>query len=57
MKHKPVRKSDAYEIKDGKIVRKKKVCERCGEGVFMAEHKDRWYCGKCGLTIWKSKES
>jgi len=25
MKHKPARKSDAYEIKDGKIVRKKKV--------------------------------
>jgi len=42
-----------YEIKDGKLIRKKKVCPRCGDGTFMAEHKDRWHCGKCGYTEWK----
>ncbi|AAR39030.1 NEQ176 [Nanoarchaeum equitans Kin4-M] len=40
-----------YEIKDGKLIRKKKVCPRCGS--FMAEHKDRYHCGKCGYTEWK----
>ena len=42
-----------YEVKDGKIVRKKKVCERCGDSVYMAEHKDRQTCGKCGFTTYK----
>ena len=35
---------------EGKIVRMKKDCPRCGKGVFMAEHKDRYSCGKCGFT-------
>ena len=37
---------------DGKITRLRKECpaEQCGAGVFMAQHKDRYYCGKCGLT-------
>ena len=24
-----------------------KTCPKCGPGVFMASHKDRWTCGKC----------
>ena len=39
-----------YEIKDGKLVRKNKFCPRCGAGVFLAAHKDRLSCGKCGYT-------
>ena len=37
---------------DGKIKRLRKECpsEQCGAGVFMAQHKDRHYCGKCYLT-------
>ncbi len=46
--------SKYYEIKDGKLERKKKTCPKCGPGVFMAEHKDRWHCGRCGYTIWKN---
>jgi len=42
-----------YEIKDGKADRKKTPCPKCGAGVFMADHKDRWSCGKCGYTKWK----
>ena len=45
-----------YEIKDGKLVRRLPFCERCGPGVFMADHGDRWHCGKCGLTIYKQQE-
>ena len=39
-----------YEIQEGKIVRKRRFCPRCGPGVFLAEHKDRYSCGKCGYT-------
>ncbi|HDM60356.1 MAG TPA: 30S ribosomal protein S27ae [Archaeoglobus veneficus] len=42
-----------YEIKGDKVVRKRKFCPRCGEGVFLAEHKDRRTCGKCGYTEFK----
>ncbi|WP_054840496.1 30S ribosomal protein S27ae [Thermococcus sp. JCM 11816] len=42
-----------YEVKGGKVVRKNKFCPRCGPGVFMANHKDRWSCGRCGYTEWK----
>jgi ubiquitin-small subunit ribosomal protein S27Ae len=35
---------------ENKIVRTKRDCPRCGKGVFMAEHNDRFTCGKCGFT-------
>ncbi len=44
-----------YEIKGEKVVRKRKFCPRCGEGVFLAEHRDRLSCGKCGYTEFKKK--
>jgi len=43
-----------------KLERKRKTCPRCGAGVFLAEHKDRYACGKCGYTEFikvKSKKS
>jgi len=43
-----------YEVDDvGKLERKRKECpqETCGAGIFLSNHKDRQYCGKCGLTI------
>jgi len=43
-------KKDLYDIKDGKITRKRKHCPKCGDGVFLAEHKDRVSCGKCSYT-------
>ena len=45
-----------YEVTDGKLVRKKQFCpkEDCGPGVFLAVHKDRVSCGKCGYTKFKS---
>ncbi|XP_075244935.1 ubiquitin-ribosomal protein eS31 fusion protein-like [Convolutriloba macropyga] len=42
-----------YKVDDsGKITRLRKECESesCGAGIFMANHKDRYYCGKCALT-------
>lgn len=26
----------------------RRTCPKCGPGVYLAEHKDRWSCGKCG---------
>jgi len=45
-----------YEIKDGKIIKKRKECPKCGHGVFMAEHKDRRSCGNCGYTEFKQSQ-
>ncbi|HZD81498.1 MAG TPA: 30S ribosomal protein S27ae [Nitrososphaeraceae archaeon] len=45
-----------YTVKDDKITRSKRDCPRCGKGVFMAEHKDRHTCGKCGFTEFAHKE-
>ncbi len=44
-----------YEINDGKLVRKKQFCPKddCGPGVFLAEHSNRFSCGKCGYTKFK----
>ena len=39
-----------YKVDGQSITRNKKICSRCGRGVFMSEHKDRRTCGKCGLT-------
>ncbi len=42
-----------YKIKGNKIERTRKFCPRCGEGIFMAEHENRYSCGKCGYTEYK----
>ncbi len=42
--------SGYYKIDGDKITRERKICSRCGRGVFMSSHKDRRSCGKCGLT-------
>ncbi|KAJ6216662.1 hypothetical protein RDWZM_007819 [Blomia tropicalis] len=43
-----------YKVDDhGKITRLRRECENkeCGAGVFMANHFDRHYCGRCSLTL------
>ena len=45
-----------YEMKDGKLERKRPFCNRCGRGYFMADHGDRYTCGHCGLTMFKSQK-
>jgi len=42
-----------YEIKGDTLIRLKKDCPRCGKGFFLAEHNDRFTCGKCAYTAWK----
>ena len=42
--------SSYYKVEGEKVTKLKKICSRCGKGVYMSEHKDRHTCGKCGLT-------
>ena len=57
MKHKPVKQSDFFTAKEGKVERSRRNCPRCGDEVFMAAHKEkektRFCCGKCHMTIWE----
>jgi small subunit ribosomal protein S27Ae len=43
-------KRELYVLEDSKLVRKRRFCPRCGPGVFLAEHADRFTCGRCGYT-------
>jgi len=38
-----------YDLSKG-LTRKNKFCPKCGPGVFMAKHKDRYTCGNCHYT-------
>ncbi len=40
--------SKYYKIEGDKVVRTHKACPVCGPGVFLAQHKDRQSCGRCG---------
>jgi small subunit ribosomal protein S27Ae len=54
-KHVNVKPVNIHELYDkGKA--KNRTCPKCGAGVFMAEHKDRFTCGKCSYTEFKSKK-
>nr|MDO8134884.1 30S ribosomal protein S27ae [Candidatus Njordarchaeum guaymaensis] len=53
-KKKSVRVTAYYKIQDGGgLQRKLKACPRCGPGTFLAEHYDRFSCGKCGYAEFK----
>jgi len=54
-KHPNVKKSEKYAVKGEEIKRKNKFCPKCGPGIFLAEHKNRHYCGTCSYTEWKDK--
>ncbi len=54
-KHAKVQIWKLYEVKDGKVIRKRESCPRCGTGTFLAEYENRVYCGKCGWSKIKTK--
>ncbi len=41
-----------YKIEGGKLIRLFKFCPKCGRP--MATHKDRYSCGYCGYTEFKT---
>lgn len=50
----PSKKYTKYKVEGDKLVRSR-VCPKCSEATFLAEHKDRSTCGKCGYTEFKKK--
>ena len=49
-------KYTAYKVEGDSVTRTKPVCPKCGPGTFMAVHKDRTSCGRCGYTEFNNKE-
>ncbi len=49
-----IKKGSLYKI-EGNTIKRKRMCPKCGPGVFLAEHTNRVSCGKCGYTEFKSK--
>ena len=49
-------KRELYEVSGEKVERKNKACPRCGPGIYLAKHKGRAACGKCGYTEFEKKE-
>lgn len=45
-----------YQVSGDKAERSLKSCPKCGQGFFMAQHKERTTCGTCGYTEFSKKE-
>ena len=48
--------ASSYEVSGDSLKRISKSCPKCGTGFFMAAHKDRRSCGKCGYMEKVKKE-
>lgn len=55
-KHKKMQVWKAYQVSGSSLVRKKESCPRCGSGTFLAQHKNRKTCGKCGYSESATKQ-
>ena len=54
---KPTQRWKLYKASGDNLERNNRFCPKCGEGTFMAKHKDRLKCGKCGyVEVNKSEE-
>jgi len=50
------KKYSKYKIINGKLERAP-VCPKCGPSYFLANHKDRLFCGKCKYVEIKAKKN
>ena len=48
-----MKKIEFFKIEGDRINRIRRHCPKCGPAVFLAEHKNRYSCGKCGYTEFK----
>ncbi len=46
----PNKVHENYKAEGGALKRLKRQCPKCGNGTFMAQHKDRNTCGRCSYT-------
>ena len=49
-----MKKREFFKVEGEKINRIRRHCPKCGPAVFLAEHKNRYSCGKCGYTEFRS---
>lgn len=42
-----MQRRELYSLQEEKVARSRRFCPRCGPGVFLAEHEDRFTCGNC----------
>lgn len=49
-------KNEFYSVSGEGVERKGNFCPKCGAGVFLANHKNRLACGKCGYTEMKAQK-
>lgn len=47
---------EVFKVENEKIIRLRRHCPKCGDGVFLADHKERFSCGKCGYTEFKTNK-
>jgi small subunit ribosomal protein S27Ae len=47
---------EIFKVEGDKISRLRRHCPKCGDGFFLADHKNRLSCGKCGYTEFKKGE-
>ena len=52
---KPSKVWEKYKV-EGTNLTRSKYCQRCGSSSFLAEHSDRYVCGRCGYVEMKKKE-
>jgi small subunit ribosomal protein S27Ae len=48
-----MKKIEFFKVEGDRINRIRKHCPKCGLAVFLADHKNRFSCGKCGYTEFK----
>ncbi len=51
-----MKKTEIFKVEGGSIKRERRHCPKCGPGVFLAQHNNRFSCGKCGYTEFKGKK-
>ncbi len=51
----PSKRWKKYKVSGDKIERQPS-CPKCGPGIFLAQHKDRMYCGRCHYVEMKKQK-
>lgn len=46
----------AYKVAGDKLEKIKRECPKCGSGIFLAQHSDRFYCGRCHYVEMKARK-
>lgn len=50
---KPSERWKKYNLSGDKVTKTARFCPRCGQGIFLAEAKNRLFCGKCHYVEFK----